>query len=531
MNLFIVESPTKAKTIRRILGKGFVVKATFGHVKDLPVKELGVDEETLEPRYVYIKKKRKLMEYLKSIAKRSEAVYIGTDPDREGEAMAYLLKEELIHVNTNIKRVLFYEITREAIEKAMEDAGDINMNLVYSQRARRILDRLIGYKLSPVLWKTFKNRKLSVGRVQSPSLRLIVERERDIQSFKAKSYYYVKAVLEKDGNLFEALYDYRYESPSDAKDIAMRLEEGLFVVSDVRVKKDNLPPPKPFVTSTLQSEANARLGFPAEKTQFLAQKLYEKGLITYPRTDSFRFSPKKAKEFMNFIAREFGPNYVGRLRRFRKKAIAQEAHECIRTTSPRRITFGGDRASLYELILSRTLATLMSDMIVERREVIVRVISPNLRRAIDLKAKGLSVLFRGWSIAYRPSIEEKKLPELSPGDVLKVVKVYVEERKTSPPPRYTEGSLVKTLDKLGIGRPSTYAVTVSTLKKRGYVFVSNGTLRPTDVAFAVVDFLLTTYPALMDYRFTALMERALDEVEEGKRDWKETAKELFKRIL
>ena len=531
MNLFIVESPTKAKTIQRFLGKGFVVRATFGHIKDLPPKELGVDEETLEARYVYVKGKKKVVDGLKKLAREAEAVYIGTDPDREGEAIAYFLKQEIMKVNRNIKRAVFYEITKEAIKRGVEEAGDVNMNMVHSQFARRILDRLIGYKISPVLWRTFKNHRLSAGRVQSPALRLIVEREREIENFRVKSYYYVKALLEKDGKTFEAVYDYRYENPSDAKDVAERIKDGIFAVVSVESKREKVPPPRPFITSSLQSEANAKLGFSAERTQSLAQKLYEEGLITYPRTDSYRMNEKKAKEFMSYVAKKFGKEYVGRLRRFRERPTSQGAHECIRPTGIKDPSLSGELLSLYRLILSRTLASLMSDMVLEKKEVKIEVSAPKLKRPIHLTAKGLEVKFDGWSKVYPSGVEEKVLPQLEEGEVLKVVKVYVEGKKTQPPPRYTEGTLVKTLEKLGIGRPSTYATIVRTLKHREYVKLYRKSLRPTEVAYQVVDFLMENFPVLMDYEFTAKMESTLDEIEKGKRDWKSVVREFFSQVF
>ena len=531
MELFIVESPTKAKTIQRFLGKDFVVRATFGHVKDLPPKELGVDEETLEAKYVYLKGKKKVMDTLKKLAKTAQSVYIGTDPDREGEAIAYFVKEEVVKVNGNVRRVVFYEITPSAIKESLQNAGDVNMNMVQSQFARRILDRLIGYKVSPHLWKALRNYKLSAGRVQSPALRLVVEREREIENFKVKKYYYVKAVLEKDGRTFEAVYDYRYENPSDAKLIAERIKDGIYAVVKVEDKEEKVAPPKPFITSSLQSDANAKLGLPTEKTQSLAQKLYEWGVITYPRTDSYRMNPKKAKEFMAYIAKTFGEKYVGRLRKFREKPTSQGAHECIRPTGLKDRKLSGDMGALFRLIVSRTLASLMADMLLLRRRVDIEVSSPHLKTPLTLKAKGLEVKFDGWSRAYPAEIKEEKLPQLKEGDILRLVRVYVEEKQTQPPPRYTEGSLIKTLEKLGIGRPSTYATIVKTLKQRGYVKSYRRSLKPTDIAFSVVDYLMKHFPVLMDYSFTAHMEKALDEVEEGKRFWKDVVREFFGKVM
>lgn len=532
MKLFVVESPTKARTIQRFLGSEFQVRATLGHIKDLPEDELGVDLKTLEAKYVYRKGKKKLVEELKRLASKAQEVFLGTDPDREGEAIAYFLKEELKKVNKRIKRATFYEITPQAIYESIKNAGDLNINLVYAQFARRILDRLIGYLVSPVLWREFKNYHLSAGRVQSPALRLIVEREREIQNFKVKKYYYVKVLLEKDGNRFYAYYDYRYENPSDAKIIAKKIEKGFFSVSKVVQKKEKVSPPKPFITSDLQAEANAKLGFFAEETQRLAQELYEKGYITYPRTDSYRMNEEKAKEFMKFIQDTLGKEYVGGLRKFKQKHTTQGAHECIRPTKViPQINEREELNRLYDLIFRRTLASLAKEMLLLRQKVEIEVISPELRNPLKLVAKGLKIEFEGWSRVYPSDIKEEPLPDLEVGELLKLVRVEIEERKTQPPARYTEGALVKTLEKLGIGRPSTYATIVKTLKERGYVQIKNKALIPTEIAFQVVDFLIEKFPLLMDYKFTAIMEEKLDLVEEGKLNWKEVVYEFARMVL
>ncbi len=527
MKLFVVESPTKAKTLQRYLGKGFKVKATLGHIKDLPPKELGVDEDNLKAKYVYLRGKRKLVEGIKRLAKNSEEVYIGTDPDREGEAIAYFLREEILKVNPNVKRVRFYEITKEAIKNSLREAGELDINLVHAQFSRRILDRLIGFKLSPRLWRAYRDFKLSAGRVQSPALRLIVEREREIQSFKEKSYYYVKAQVRKGEQTFLLTYDYRYEKPANAKDIADRIEEALFVVKSIKVNSQKVPPPKPFITSSLHAEANSRLGLSAEKTQRLAQALYERGLITYPRTDSFRMNERKAKEFMSHIKKRFGQEYVGKLRRFKEKPTAQGAHECIRPTGLKSVSLSGEEDALYRLILDRTLASLMSPAVVERTEVEVEVSTPRLRSPIIMKAKGLKIAFDGWCRVYPCGLEEAPLPPLEEGEVLKVEKVFLQESRTKPPPRYTEGSLIKALEKLGIGRPSTYASLVKSLKSKGYVELRRGALVPTERAFKVVDFLMESFPGLMDYRFTANMEERLDLVEKGSANWKSVVRDYM----
>ncbi len=532
MYLFIVESPTKARTIQKFLGKDFYVKATLGHIKDLPEGELGVDLKTLKAKYVYRKGKKKLIQQLKKLARKSQTIYLGTDPDREGEAIAYFLKEELKKTNKNVKRTTFYEITPQAIYESIKNAGEINMNLVYAQFARRILDRLIGYLISPILWKEFKNYHLSAGRVQSPALRLIVEREREIQNFKVKKYYYIKVLLEKDGQKFYAYYDYRYENPSDAKIIAKKLEKGFFSVLKLIQKKDKLNPPKPFITSDLQAEANSKLGFSTDKAQKLAQVLYEKGYITYPRTDSYRMNEEKAKEFMKFIQDTFGKEYVGKLRRFRQSPTVQGAHECIRPTKViPRISEREELSILYDLIFRRTVASLMREMLLLRQKAEIEAVSPELRRSLKLVAKGLKIEFEGWSKVYPTDIKEEPLPDLEEGELLKLLNVEIEERKTQPPPRYSEGTLVKTLEKLGIGRPSTYATIVKTLKDRGYIQIKNKVLIPTEIAFQVVDFLMEKFPLLIDYKFTAMMEEKLDLVEEGKLNWKTVVYEFAREVI
>ncbi len=530
MKLFIVESPAKARTIAKLLGKDYVVRATLGHIKDLPTRGLGIEEDSLRPRYVFLKGKKKLIKEFKKLAHKSEKVYIGTDPDREGEAIAFFLYEELKKVNPNIKRVIFYEITHSALRESIEKAGDINMNLVHAQFARRILDRLIGYKLSPYLWKAFGDKRLSVGRVQSPALKLVVEREREIQSFKSKKYYYVKAVFEKEGQLFEAIYDYRYENPSDAKDVLKRMKEAIFVVKEVSKKGEHIPPPKPFITASLQSDGSEKLGLSPEHIQRLAQQLYESGYITYPRTDSFRMNLEKAKEFIRFIKSKFGNEYVGKLRKTKEKSTSQGAHECIRPVSLIEEIEREHLKGLYSLIFKRTLASLMADMVIERTELLIEANSPLLKRPVPLIARAVRVKFDGWSRVYPSNIKEDKLPYLKEGDLLKVVTLKLVEKKTQPPPRYTEGLLVKKLEKLNIGRPSTYSTIISTLKARKYVHLKSKRLVPSPIAFDVVDFLIEHFPLLMDYKFTARMEESLDRIEEGKEDWKETVRRLFSMV-
>ncbi|MFN3814157.1 MAG: type I DNA topoisomerase [Aquificaceae bacterium] len=525
MNLLIVESPTKAKTIARYLGSGWKVVASLGHIKDLPKDSMGVDLETLTPRYVWIHGKKKMVEKIKRLAKRAKIVYLGTDPDREGEAISYFLKEEL--QLKGIKRIRFYEITKETIEDAIKKAGDIDLNLVYSQFARRILDRLIGYRLSPYLWREFGKNNLSVGRVQSPALKLIVEREMEVQSFEKKKYYYVKATFEKDGIKFEATFKKRFEKPEDAEAYLQNFEGSFFEIKEQATKTLKLSPPKPFNTASLQATASKELRKSIEQVQKIAQKLFEKGYITYPRTDSYRMNENKAKEFMEFIKKSYGEEYIGMLRRFKDRARSQGAHECIRPTSLYKSPTEKTEMELFEAIKRRTLASLSSPMEVKKQVVTLSPVSFDA----PFECYGMQVLFDGFSKIEGSQIEERRLPNLEKGEVLRPERVYVEEVSLGPPPRYTEGMMVKTLEKLGIGRPSTYSSIVSTLIKRGYVRTEGGVLKPTEIAFHVTQYLNANFERLMDYNFTKLMELSFDAVEEGKRDWKDVVGSFYRGII
>lgn len=531
MRLFIVESPTKAKTIARYLGKGWIVKATLGHIKDLPPDSLGVDEETLKPTFVWVRGKKKLMEQVKSLANRAQEIYIGTDPDREGEAIAFFVKRELEKLKKPVKRAVFYEITPNSIKESIEKAGDVNTNLVHAQFARRVLDRLIGYKLSPFLWKALRKRSLSVGRVQSPALRLVVERELEIMNFKRKEYYYIKAVFEKDGVEFYAVWDYRFEKPENAKPYLDKIKDALFEVVFFEKEEETKEPPKPFITASLQAVASQVLKLSVEQVQKLAQALYEEGYITYPRTDSHRMNPQKAQEFMSYIERVYGKAYVGMLRKFKEKASSQGAHECIRPTSLKAPNLTGKALELYRLIFSRTLASLASPALLEvKKALLVPVYEKVKGEKLEFVAKGRELKFDGYLRIYPEELELSKLPELKRGELLKPKKLTLEKRQTQPPPRYTEGSLVKKLEELGIGRPSTYASIVKTLKDRGYVVEEKGYLKPTELAFEVLDYIKENFPKVVDYKFTSLMEEELDEVERGMKDWKSAVRKNFSEV-
>ncbi len=526
MILLLVESFTKASTIGKYLGKGYLVMATGGHIKDLPDDRLGVDLETLEPSFLWKRGKKKLFDKIKKIGRQVQLILLGTDPDREGEAIAYFLWEELKKVvNVPIKRIYFYEITESAIQKAIKERTEININLVKAQFARRVLDRLIGYLLSPELQKSLRTKGLSVGRVQSPALRLIVEKEKEIQSFEKKKYYYINAVFEN----FSAQLNLRFEKREEANSYVEILKNTLFEVKEIREWDEAVPPPKPFNTPDLQKTANEKLGFTVEKTTKLAQDLYEEGYITYPRTDAHRMSPEKAAEFLQWIEENYGKEYVGRLRKFREKAHVQSAHECIRPTSLFKKPSSGDHRKLFDLILNRTLASLSTPAVVKNTEV---VLTPLIKKhSLKFIAKGRTLIFDGWTRFEDYQFREETLPKLKKGQVLKPKKIILEERETEPPKRYTEGSLVKKLEALGIGRPSTYATIVKTLKTRGYAIVGKSYLKPTDTAFLVLDYLMQNYPKLVDYKYTAKMEEVLDEVENGKKNWKTAVKTLFKEII
>lgn len=527
MRLFLVESPTKAKTIQKYLGKDWKVLASMGHIKDLPEDELGVDLKTLEPRYVFVRGKRKVWDQIKRTAQKCESIYIGTDPDREGEAIAYFLWNLLKPLGKKLYRVRFYEVSKEAITLSVQKPEDSpNMNLVRAQMARRVLDRLIGYLLSPKLWVYLKNNRLSVGRVQSPALRLIVERERQIRQFKRKKFYYIKVVFEKGKHTFHLIWDYRFEKPENAKPYLEKLKSVPFEVERIVRRKVKKEPPKPFHTASLQAVASQKLGVGVDKVQKLAQKLYEEGFITYPRTDSLRMDEKKAQEFMNYIKKTLGEEYVGTLRKFKEKPTSQGAHECIRPVSLDRSPTGGIEEKLFTLIMKRTLASLASPALLEKTDVVV---VPLCEPRMEFKGQWQRILFDGWLRIEEEELDLQEPPPLSEGEILLPKKVTLEERRTEPPPRYTEATLVKTLEKLGIGRPSTYAQIVKTLKDRGYVTEEKGVLKPTPLGEQVLDFLEKYYPRLVDYKFTAHMEEELDSVEEGK-DWKTAVRYLFRAV-
>lgn len=543
--LIIVESPTKARTLARFLGDNFHIEASMGHVRDLPKAKLGVDvDKDFEPQYVIPKDKRKTVENLKEISKTSDEVILATDPDREGEAIAW----HISFLTTNkkadaekLKRIVFHEITEEAIRSALENPRSIDIQLVDAQQARRILDRLVGYKLSPLLW--FKVKKgLSAGRVQSIAVRLIVEREREIEAFKPDEYWSIDAILSKAKDKFSASLVEKegnkidLKNEKDSKAIVNELEKAKYSVQTVNQRESKKSPYPPFTTSTLTQAAANRFGYTAKKTMKLAQDLYEEGFITYHRTDSVNLSQSILTSAKKFIETNLGKDYLpeGGSRVYKTKSkVAQEAHEAIRPTKldvdKDKVDQSNDHKKLYKLIWDRFIASQLADAIYDHI---------TLDIAADkylLRANGAIIKFAGWLKVYGreegDQIEEKKVPLLKVGDELKLEELLPEQHFTQPPPRYTEASLIKALEEKGIGRPSTYAPIISTILDRNYVEREERKFKPTPLGFATNDFLVKGFPKLIDAAFTAKMEDSLDSIATGEVKWVPVIKEFFDPFL
>ncbi len=543
--LVIVESPTKAKTISKILGKGFSVVSSMGHLIDLPKKELGVDiENGFKPDYVVISGRQKVLSALKKESKGKPTIYIATDPDREGEAIGWQIKERLFQ-KKKVLRVVFHEITSAAVTSAFKSPRDFDLKMIEAQASRRILDRIVGYFLSPLLWKKIA-RGLSAGRVQSVALRLIVERERQIQRFSAQEYWEIEAELckAKDQNRqsFIAKLDKIEDKKAEIKNKAEadRLVEDIgskqFVVTEIKkIEKKRYPAP-PFITSTLQQDAFNKLKFNATKTMIIAQQLYEGidtgedspiGLITYMRTDSTHVAPEAIKELRDYISRHFGKKYLPEKPNvYKVKKLAQEAHEAIRPTfiskTPESLEqfLSHDQYRLYELIYNRFLASQMTPA-----NYLVTTVYIAAAGYLFL-ASGSQLLFDGFMAVYNKNMEEdeagdakkNKIPSLEKGEILDLLRLIPSQHFTKPPPRFSDGSLVKALEEEGIGRPSTYAPIIHTLILRDYMRRLKGYFCPTELGFKVCDLLAEYFPKIMDIKFTALMEEELDEIEEGKFD-------------
>tara|TARA_R110002073_G_scaffold89852_5_gene212447 strand:+ start:12528 stop:15011 length:2484 start_codon:yes stop_codon:yes gene_type:complete len=562
-NLVIVESPAKAKTIEKFLGKDFQVESSFGHIADLPSKELGIDVEgTFEPKYIVSDDKKAVVKKLKSLAKKADTVWLASDEDREGEAIAWHLQEQLNLTKENTKRIVFHEITKKAILKAVENPRDIDYNMVNAQQARRVLDRLVGYELSPVLWRKVKGG-LSAGRVQSVAVRLIVERERSIQNFKTVAQYKVVAEFANDeGKSFKASIPKSFETREGAEAFLNSASDANFSIADLQKKPAKKSPAAPFTTSTLQQEASRKLGFPVAKTMQVAQRLYEAGLITYMRTDSVNLSADARDAAEEEITNYYGTEY-SKQRVFKSKAKgAQEAHEAIRPTNLKQhsVAVEYDQNRLYDLIWKRTIASQMSDAQLERTNVKIA----NTKNDKVFTANGEMIKFDGFLKVYLEGIDNDDeeqagmLPNLRVSESLTYNFINATQRFTSPPYRFTEASLVKQLEELGIGRPSTYAPTISTVQRRGYVgkgetegverkyeqFVlksgtisstvltektgsDKGKLIPTDIGNIVNDFLVANFSNILDFGFTAKVEADFDSISEGTENWISMIKNFY----
>lgn len=556
-NVVIVESPAKAKTIEKFLGKDYKVVSSYGHISDLPSKEIGVDiHNGFTPNYVISSDKKQTVKELKNLASKAEMVWLASDEDREGEAIAWHLSEALKLSPEKTKRIVFNSITKSAIEKAIANPRTIDYNLVNAQQARRILDRLVGYELSPVLWKKVRTG-LSAGRVQSVAVRLIVEREREIQDFKTHSSYRINAEFENEqGKIIKATLPKTFDDAQQAELFLQKNKNALFSVSSLEKKPSKKTPAPPFTTSTLQQEASRKLSFSVSRTMSVAQRLYESGLITYMRTDSVNLSQEALAQAQKAIESLYGKNYSHPRNFVSKTKGAQEAHEAIRPTDMNKphIDLERDMARLYELIWKRTIASQMSDAQIERTQVKIQA---DKHQELFV-ASGEVVTFDGFLKVYLEGNDEDDeeqegmLPVLHKDDPLTNNYITATQRYTRPPARYTEASLVKKLEELGIGRPSTYAPTISTIQNRGYVERSalqgeerpykqlilannnitekkliervgadKGKLVPTDIGMVVTDFLTTNFEQIMNYHFTANVEESFDNIAEGSQDWKQ----------
>jgi DNA topoisomerase I len=548
--LVIVESPAKAKTIEKYLGKKYIVKASMGHVRDLPRSQIGVDVESdFTPKYITIRGKGPVIKELKTAAKKVKKVYLAADPDREGEAIAWHLAHILEVDEQSDCRVVFNEITKDAIKDSFKKPRKIDMDLVDAQQARRILDRLVGYKISPLLWKKVK-KGLSAGRVQTVALRLIVDREKEIQSFVPEEYWKIKSSFLKDKEKFEANFwgvdgkKLDLHNEAEVNEVFKQITGDAFEVTQVQKKERKRNPALPFITSSLQQEAARKLNFRARKTMMLAQQLYEGidigkegtvGLITYMRTDSTRVSEVAQAEAASYIAEEYGKEYLkgSQQQRTKAKAGAQDAHEAIRPTSTLRSPkllksfLGRDQYRLYQLIWERFVASQMAPAIMDTMS--VDLINNN----VMFRATGSKIKFPGFMKVYvegnddNVKEDDKFLPDLEKGMTVQAKDIEPSQHFTQPPPRYSEARLVRTMEELGIGRPSTYAPTLDTIQKRGYVSLQEKKFAPTELGEVTLELILEFFSEVMNVEFTAQLESNLDSVEEGQENWVEVIANFY----
>ena len=533
MNLIIVESPTKEKTIQGFLGKEFKTSSSYGHVRDLPKSKLGVDlENNFQPNYIIPTKARKVISSLKKEAEKAKKVILATDEDREGEAIAWHLSEVL-----NLKdpdRIVFHEITKTAVEDSLKSPRKINPKLVNAQQARRILDRIVGYKLSPFLWKKVA-RGLSAGRVQSVALRLVNDREKEIEGFSSQEYWKITALFEKQKE-FEGLLIKRNEKVipkmgikdrKQAEEILEELKEAEYKVENTERKETKKNPLPPFTTSTLQQDAWGRLRFPAKLTMQIAQQLYERGFITYHRTDSVNLSRFSLIEAKKVIESKYGKEYwAGYFRNYKSKGKTQEAHEAIRPASPKTEPekLKGNQQKLYRMIWQRFIASQMAPAVFDSSKVDI-----NSSASHTFRSTGQIMKFPGFLKVYPMNFKESEIPELKKGDSVNLVKLVPSQHFTQPPPRYTEASLIKEMEKNGIGRPSTYATIISTIQTRNYV-AKNEQKRfyPTEIGVVVNKILVEHFPRIVDLKFTAHMEEDLDKIAGGEMEWTKVCEDFYK---
>lgn len=563
-NLVIVESPAKAKTIEKFLGSDFKVMSSYGHIRDLKKRELSIDEKTMMPHYEIPEEKKKLVAELKSNAKKAKQIWLASDEDREGEAISWHLSEVLKLDPEKTKRIVFHEITKPAIQNAIEHPRTINLDLVDAQQARRVLDRIVGFELSPVLWRKIKP-SLSAGRVQSVTVRLIVEKERELQAFVSEAFYKVVAqFITTDGSSIKADFSKRFKTEKEAQVFLESCKGKTFTVEDVATKPLKRTPAAPFTTSTLQQEAARKLGYTVAQTMMLAQQLYESGKITYMRTDSVNLSELALQASKETILAKMGEKYVQTRHYTTHTKGAQEAHEAIRPTDMSKSTIEGtgQEKRLYNLIWKRTIASQMADAELKKTTITISMSG----EAESFVATGEVIVFDGFLKVYRESNDDDNeqdsetglLPALEKGEKLSYQDITAVERFSQPPARYTEASLVRKLEELGIGRPSTYAPTISTIQQRGYVEKGSregverkftvlslkgdeiektvhtemtgsekSKLMPTDVGMVVNDFLKEFFPQIMDYNFTANIEKQFDEIAEGDKKWTDVMEHFY----
>jgi len=536
MKLVIVESPTKAKTIEKFLGSKFKVLSSYGHVRDLPKNRFGVElENEFQPNYVIPKKANKVIRTIKNESKKSDEVILATDEDREGEAIAWHLSQVLKLSEEDYQRIVFHEITKNAIKEAIESPRKINANLVNAQQARRILDRIVGYKLSPFLWKKIV-RGLSAGRVQSVALRLVADREKEIKSFNPQEYWQIKALLEKEKKEFEAILSRKegkkipklgIKKEDEAKNIIKELEGAEYKIKEIKKKEVKRNPLPPFTTSTLQQESWKRFRMPARFTMRVAQNLYEKGLITYHRTDSLNLSESSLSAAKDIIVKKYGNEYwPGFKRKYKAKGKAQEAHEAIRPTNPKKepgkIKLKQNNAKIYKLIWERFIACQMNQAIFDATQIKIRA------KEYTFKSSGQTLKFDGFLKVYPQKFKENELPKLEKEDLLSLSRIKSSQHFTKPPARFTEASLIKELEKNEIGRPSTYAPIIATIKDRNYVEKDEQRrFKPTEIGLMVNDLLVEHFPEIVNIKFTAEMEENLDKVAQGEKEWTKIIKDFY----